>query len=612
MKYLYSLITIVLFLSVITACKKGGADEPTPDTGIVTPDPNREISPTDANALAQVFTLNGATVITGAIPTSSPAAEAPAVLNLDKDVAYSAGSKLVMLTDVRALNNIKGVYVQVKGSNQYWDLPLNASIKNATVYIPLNLPKNIGEGTFILILKFYDINGKVSSTTEIKVTVTKPVSCGVTKVSGGQGLTSNLFKVPETGGQIKVAYQTFNVKDKIDIFQNGTWIGGTGPSIERSKLRKALDCSVATEALGYVGKKSEFLFTYNPTLGTEIEVVVSGCEDGGTKWEYTFSCPGDNKLSIPELTTTAISGIESNKAASGGTVTKDNGYDVTQRGVVWGTSPAPTIALTTKTTNGTSTGTFTSSLANLLPNTKYYVRAYATNIVGTGYGNEISFTTQTLAVPTVTTTAISNITGNSAQSGGNVTSGNNSTVTARGVVWSTSPSPTVALGTKTTNGTGTGTFTSGISGLLSNTKYYVRAYATNGVGTAYGSEVSFTTSVVINLSLDGVWANDGGTKVSISGNTGIFTAFSPSWQQAAAKGFVSIGGIKFKNIVKKSTYVWECVEQNIESQLGVPIKAIWSEVGTMTMSSNGKTITVVTLNKLSTGNKTSTVEWVRQ
>ena len=94
--------------------------------------------------------------------------------------------------------------------------------------------------------------------------------------------------------------------------------------------------------------------------------------------------------------------------------------------------------------------------------------------------------------PTVTTTAISAIDKTTATGGGNVTADGGATVTARGICWSTSQNPTIS-GNHTTDGTGTGSFTSSMTGLTANTTYYVRAYATNSVGTAYGEEVSFTT-----------------------------------------------------------------------------------------------------------------------
>jgi uncharacterized repeat protein (TIGR02543 family) len=101
-------------------------------------------------------------------------------------------------------------------------------------------------------------------------------------------------------------------------------------------------------------------------------------------------------------------------------------------------------------------------------------------------------------IPTLTTTTISSITTNSAVSGGNVTADGGDTVTARGVCWSTSANPTTN-NSKTTNGTGTGSFTSSISELTAGTPYYVRAYATNTVGTGYGNQVEFKTKLSLNM-----------------------------------------------------------------------------------------------------------------
>jgi len=95
--------------------------------------------------------------------------------------------------------------------------------------------------------------------------------------------------------------------------------------------------------------------------------------------------------------------------------------------------------------------------------------------------------------PTVTTTAITAITGSSASSGGNVTADGGSSVTAYGVCWNTSETP-ISTGNHTSDGSGTGSFSSSIAGLATGTTYYARAYATNTNGTAYGSELSFTTS----------------------------------------------------------------------------------------------------------------------
>lgn len=103
--------------------------------------------------------------------------------------------------------------------------------------------------------------------------------------------------------------------------------------------------------------------------------------------------------------------------------------------------------------------------------------------------------------PTINTTNSSNITSNTAASGGNVTSDGGAPIASRGIVWSTFPNPTVSLSTKTNNGTGLGVFSSSLSGLISNTTYYARAYATNSVGTGYGNEISFTTSSGLTMNI---------------------------------------------------------------------------------------------------------------
>jgi hypothetical protein len=193
------------------------------------------------------------------------------------------------------------------------------------------------------------------------------------------------------------------------------------------------------------------------------------------------------------VTSTAASAITSNSASSGGNVTNDGGSPVTARGVCWGTAQSPTIALTTKTTDGTGTGTFTSAITGLTPGTTYYARAYATNSIGTAYGDQITIAA-TAILATITTTTASAITSSTATSGGSISSDGGSAITAKGVCWSTAQNPTTALTTKTTDGTGTGTFTSSITALTPGTTYYIRAYATNIIGTQYGTQVSFTTS----------------------------------------------------------------------------------------------------------------------
>ncbi len=213
-------------------------------------------------------------------------------------------------------------------------------------------------------------------------------------------------------------------------------------------------------------------------------------------------CSKDSE-SLPELTTASITSIGDTSASGGGYITNEGGAAITARGVCWSITTGPTTALSTKTSDGTGSGPFTSSVTGLTVNTKYYIRAYATNSVGTAYGNELSFeTSEQITLAGLTTAAISMIGQTIATGGGNISSDGGSPVTSRGLCWSTAINPTVSLGTKTTDGTGTGEFTSSITGLSANTTYYMRAYATNNAGTSYGDEIVFKTNLENKLTFD--------------------------------------------------------------------------------------------------------------
>jgi uncharacterized protein (TIGR02145 family) len=320
-------------------------------------------------------------------------------------------------------------------------------------------------------------------------------------------------------------------------YQNGSWNKGYGQSFDNqfdfSGIRGNANAKIYIEpgvdfklynsdwakgsiiAQGYLKATGQLL----PIPGCELRTGISAGAEANLQffdWNFVsasypeifdyskvlYTCSA-NGLQLPALTTTSATAINETSASSGGNITNDGGATINARGICWSTTQNPTTA-DSKTADGTGTGIFNSSISGLSTNTTYYARAYAINVVGTAYGNEISFTTKqsNATLPVLSTTNITGITPTTAQGGGVITSDGGASIIARGVCWSTNPNPTIA-NSKTVNGTGTGSFNSSITSLTANHTYYVRSYATNSAGTAYGGQLNFTTTdgIIFNPSL---------------------------------------------------------------------------------------------------------------
>jgi uncharacterized protein (TIGR02145 family) len=202
--------------------------------------------------------------------------------------------------------------------------------------------------------------------------------------------------------------------------------------------------------------------------------------------QITFTTPVPTP---PSLTTTTLSSITSVSVATGGSVVNNGGAPITARGVVWDTLTNPLVTKN-RSINGSLNNIFLDTIRGLAGSRVYYVRSYATNSAGTAYGNELTFTTLTPVVPTVTINPIDLITNVSARSGGAITSDGGAAILSKGVVWSTFVNPTIS-NSKTTDSSGLAPFISQLTGLLGDSVYYVRAYATNATGTGYSSQLSF-------------------------------------------------------------------------------------------------------------------------
>lgn len=228
--------------------------------------------------------------------------------------------------------------------------------------------------------------------------------------------------------------------------------------------------------------------------------------------------------------TNDVTNITSNSAVSGVSVADLGGATLQSCGICWGTNYTPTLnnsfveASTTK-------GTYTCNITNLTPQTRYYVRAYATTDNGTTYGDTKNFTTLN-SMPSITTTQPS-ASATTILSGGIITSDGGYSITACGVCYSqTNSSPTKTDGFVNANSTSSNTFNVTIQNLTPNTQYYVRAYATNSSNsTAYGSAYAITTqngniTIITNNNITNITSESatGGYQITETGGANIQSA----------------------------------------------------------------------------------------
>jgi len=390
-----------------------------------------------------------------------------------------------------------------------------------TTILPVEI-RNTGKGELNWSIA-EDLNWLSVNPVSGKIT-TEPVSVSVTvdrSLITGDSKTGS-FVINSNGGSAIV---------NITVGKAGPVLSVTPATLDFGDVEteKSMNVSnVGKETLTYEATCAQSWVTLDGAKGsatTDIKTItVKVSRAGLTPGDYTGSVivnSNSNAITIPltmkvmqatapDVLNGQTSGITNNSAQVSGTILSIGSSAITQYGHCWSASANPTTADNKTTLGGTSvTTSFTSNIPGLTPSTTYYVRAYATNSVGTKYSDQITFTT--LAPPTmatVRTLRIENVQYNAVDAVGELTVLGDGLVTDYGFCYSSSvASPTTSDSKKSLGSTtNLGEFTGTITGLKETTKYFVRAYAVNSMGTAYGSVLETTTTDATPLVTSGLVA----------------------------------------------------------------------------------------------------------
>ncbi len=269
----------VFFFSTQFSCKKSSNSTPTVDS----------VSPSNANDLQAVLIIPGGTLKSGTMPSTS-ATNAPALTGNQTSASINPGHQLMLPFNYTSVAGISKIFLQVVGAtNGYIEITGSSSGNNTgTIVVPITIPGKVKYGTFSITYIIIDNSGNVSNVLTTDITITAPVTCATASLVGAEGLTfTNVDMTGKSSGTITINYDTYTVPDRIDVYQNGTWLTGTG-SNPNSTVPPQCDC--ASVLPGFVGQAGTLTFHYDASKSKDITVVVSGCLGGGTAWEWQMVC----------------------------------------------------------------------------------------------------------------------------------------------------------------------------------------------------------------------------------------------------------------------------------------------------------------------------------
>ncbi|MEN9323469.1 MAG: hypothetical protein RL699_1249 [Bacteroidota bacterium] len=444
-------------------------------TGTGTTPVTQAVSSSAATSItASTATLNGNVTTLGVCPATTEKGFVYALTSANNDPLV--GGSGVTKTAVSSV--VTGAYtLPISGLTQGASYSFKSYVFNGTTY------------TYSSVLSFTTLSPPVNDLCSNATTLT----VGAAATSGTLAAASSSVNTFAYGSAKNDVWYTFT--PTCSGSHTITLTFSSGPDIDIDLFTSATCPTTGTA--GSVSHGSSTTETITASLTASTVYYIRVIDWSGTAGLFSIGVSGPTPVT-QTVTSQAASLITTTTATLNGNLTAVGVCpSTTEKGFVYSVTSTNSDPISggtgvTKTPVATiATGAYTLALSGLSTGIGYSFKSYVFDGTDYTYGALKTFTT-VLNAPTITTTlAATSITATTASSGGQTITG--SLLSAAGVVWDINSAPIVALTSKTNDGTTTSNFLSSLTSLSPQTQYYVRAYATNATGTAYGNEVNFRT-----------------------------------------------------------------------------------------------------------------------
>lgn len=232
-------------------------------------------------------------------PGASPQEQSPGTIQINyssRSASVTSDNTLFIPFIYQAQDKLAGVYLQIEGADNYWEIPISTDNDKAHV-LSVGIPGNVLNGKFNISYRPYDAQGRVGKAQKLPTTiVAAESSCGkgngFPRVEGNDGITVRSYDLGEVPGKVKISWNTFTIKDRVDIRYGNQWIGSTDDVLlAPNEAPPAKDCDDVTTGDGFVGGVNQLVFDYDPSKSRKLDIYVSGCLNGGTQWYFDITCP---------------------------------------------------------------------------------------------------------------------------------------------------------------------------------------------------------------------------------------------------------------------------------------------------------------------------------